>query len=48
VLFGRRRAVLGEHDASVRSRRYGIIGVIVIVTALVTAGVAYVNPTGQT
>lgn len=48
MIFARRRAVLGERDAAVRSRRYGIIGVIVIVTALVTAGVAYVNPTGQT
>jgi phospholipid/cholesterol/gamma-HCH transport system substrate-binding protein len=48
MIFGRHRPVLDEHAAAVRSRRYGIIGVIVIVTALVTAGVAYVNPTGQT
>ncbi|MCV7228366.1 MlaD family protein [Mycolicibacterium komossense] len=44
----KRRPVLDDHAAAVRSRRFGVIGVITIVCALVTAGVTYVNPAGQT
>lgn len=47
-LFGkRRRAMLDEHAAAARSRRHGIIGVIVIAVALATTGLAYVAPIGQ-
>jgi phospholipid/cholesterol/gamma-HCH transport system substrate-binding protein len=44
----RRRPVLDEHTAAVRSRRQGIIGVVVIVAALAATAMAYLNPTGQT
>ena len=46
--LGRRRAVLDEHAATVRSRRYGILGLVVIVAALAVTAMAYLNPTGQT
>ena len=45
--LGRRRAVLDEHAATVRSRRYGILGLVVIVAALAVTAMAYLNPTGQ-
>jgi phospholipid/cholesterol/gamma-HCH transport system substrate-binding protein len=44
----RRRPVLDEHAAAVRSRRHGIVGVVVIVAALAATAMAYLNPTGQT
>jgi phospholipid/cholesterol/gamma-HCH transport system substrate-binding protein len=47
-LFGRRRAVLDEHAAAGRNRRHGIVGVVVIVSALAATAMAYLNPTGQT
>lgn len=42
----RRRAVLDEHAAAIRSRRQGIIGVIVIAATLAATAMAYLNPTG--
>lgn len=46
--FGRRhRPVLDGHRAAVRSRRHGIIGIVVIIAALTTTGLAYVAPIGQ-
>lgn len=42
-----RRAALDEHAAAVRSRRHGIIGVLVIFAAVAATGLAYLNPTGQ-
>ncbi|BBZ10703.1 MlaD family protein [Mycobacterium branderi] len=48
VLRKRRRGVLDERTAAARSRRRGIIGVIVIVSALAASAFAYLNPTGQT
>ena len=42
-----RRAVLDEHAAAARSRRQGIIGVVIIAVALVASAAAYLNPTGQ-
>jgi phospholipid/cholesterol/gamma-HCH transport system substrate-binding protein len=44
----RQRPVLDEHAAAVRSRRHGIVGVVVIVAALAVTAMAYLNPTGQT
>jgi phospholipid/cholesterol/gamma-HCH transport system substrate-binding protein len=44
----RHRPVLDEHAAAARSRRHGIIGVVVIVAALAATAMAYLNPTGQT
>jgi len=44
----RKRVILDEQAAAARHRRRGIAGVLVIVAALVTTGLAYVNPTGQT
>lgn len=44
----RRRPVLDERAAAVRSRRHGIVGVVVIVAALAATAMAYLNPTGQT
>ncbi|OBK30321.1 mammalian cell entry protein [Mycobacterium asiaticum] len=41
------RRVLDDRAEATRSRRLGIVGVFAIVVALVTTGVAYVNPTGQ-
>ncbi|WP_156689040.1 MlaD family protein [Mycobacterium sp. Marseille-P9652] len=41
------RAVLDERAAAVRSRRHGIIGLLVIVAALAATGLAYLNPSGQ-
>ncbi len=46
--LGRRRAALDEHAAAIRSRRHGIVGVLVIVAALAATAMAYLNPTGQT
>jgi phospholipid/cholesterol/gamma-HCH transport system substrate-binding protein len=43
----RHRPVLDEHGAAVRSRRHGIVGVVVIVAALAATAMAYLNPTGQ-
>ncbi len=51
VIFGSRRnrgRVLHERAAAARSRRHGVIGIIAIVVVLVTTGVAYLNPAGQT
>ncbi|ORW02079.1 mammalian cell entry protein [Mycobacterium lacus] len=50
-MFGSRRnrgKALSERAAAARSRRIGVIGVVAIVVALVSTGVAYLNPTGQT
>lgn len=44
---GWRRPVLDEHAAAIRSRRHGIVGVVVIVAALAVTAMAYLNPTGQ-
>jgi phospholipid/cholesterol/gamma-HCH transport system substrate-binding protein len=44
----RQRPVLDEHAAAIRSRRHGIVGVVVIVAALAVTAMAYLNPTGQT
>jgi len=44
----RHRPVLDEHAAAVRSRRHGIVGLVVIVAALAATAMAYLNPTGQT
>jgi phospholipid/cholesterol/gamma-HCH transport system substrate-binding protein len=46
--LARQRPVLNEHAAAVRSRRHGIVGVVVIVVALAVTAMAYLNPTGQT
>jgi phospholipid/cholesterol/gamma-HCH transport system substrate-binding protein len=46
--WGRRNAGLDEHAAAIRSRRQGIIGVVVIVAALAATAMAYLNPTDQT
>ncbi|CCK65796.1 Conserved protein of unknown function, putative Mce family protein [Mycobacterium canettii CIPT 140070017] len=46
ILRGYHR-VLDERAAAARSRRHGIIGILAIVVVLATAGVAYLNPTGQ-
>ncbi|RUP04663.1 MAG: MCE family protein [Mycobacterium sp.] len=43
----RRRRVLDDRGEAVRNRRLGIVGVFAIVVALVTTGLAYVNPAGQ-
>jgi phospholipid/cholesterol/gamma-HCH transport system substrate-binding protein len=43
-----RRPVLDERAAATRSRRHGIVGVVVIVAALAATAMAYLNPTGQT
>ena len=53
MLFGdkrvrRRRPVLDERAAAVRSRRQGIVGLVVIVAALAATAMAYLNPTSQT
>jgi phospholipid/cholesterol/gamma-HCH transport system substrate-binding protein len=45
--LGRRSAVLDEHDAAIRSRRHGIIGVVVIAALLAATAMAYLNPTDQ-
>ncbi|MCV7379330.1 mammalian cell entry protein [Mycobacterium alsense] len=46
--LGKRRAVLDEHAAAIRSRRQGILGVVVIAAALAGTAMAYLNPSGQT
>ncbi|HEX9833881.1 MAG TPA: MlaD family protein [Mycobacterium sp.] len=46
--LGGRRGVLDERAAAVRSRRHGIIGVLVIVVSLAATAMAYLNPTGHT
>jgi phospholipid/cholesterol/gamma-HCH transport system substrate-binding protein len=46
--LGGRRGVLDERAATARSRRHGVIGVLVIVVALVATAMAYLNPTGHT
>ena len=38
---------LDEHAAAIRSRRHGIVGVVVIVAALAATAMAYLNPTDQ-
>ncbi|MBI2702226.1 MAG: MCE family protein [Mycobacterium sp.] len=43
----RNRRVLDDRGEAVRNRRLGIVGVFAIVVALVTTGLAYVNPAGQ-
>lgn len=40
--------MLDEHAAAVRNRRNGVIGLVAIIVALATTGLAYLNPTGQT
>lgn len=39
---------LDERTAAARARRRGLIGIVVIVAALATTGLAYLNPTGTT
>jgi len=46
--FAGRRAVLDERAAADRSRRHGVIGVLVIVVSLAATAMAYLNPTGHT
>ncbi|MGO4443343.1 MlaD family protein [Mycobacterium sp. 2YAF39] len=46
--LGSRRGVLDERAAAARSRRHGIIGVLVIVVSLAATAGAYLNPTGHT
>lgn len=46
--LGKRRVVLDERAAAVRSRRQGILGVVVITAALAGTAMAYLNPSGQT
>lgn len=46
--LGGRRRVLDERAAAARSRRHGIIGVVVIVLSLAATAMAYLNPTGRT
>ncbi|WP_253849320.1 MlaD family protein [Mycobacterium asiaticum] len=41
------RRMLHDRAEAVRSRRLGIVGVLAIAVALATAGLAYVNPSGQ-
>lgn len=41
------RRTLDDRGEAVRNRRLGIVGVFAIVVALVTTGLAYVNPAGQ-
>ena len=43
-----RRGVLDERAAASRSRRHGVIGVLVIVVSLAATAMAYLNPTGHT
>jgi phospholipid/cholesterol/gamma-HCH transport system substrate-binding protein len=43
----RNRRALDDRAEAARSRRLGIVGVVAIVVALLTTGLAYVNPTGQ-
>ena len=45
--WGRRNAGLDERAAAIRSRRHGIVGVVVIVAALAATAMAYLNPTDQ-
>lgn len=49
IPFGKRqhKRVLDEGARAARSRRYGIIGLTVILAALTTTGLAYVAPIGQ-
>ncbi len=45
--LGSRRGVLDERAAAARSRRHGIIGVLIIVVSLAVTAGAYLNPTGH-
>ncbi|WP_407686743.1 MlaD family protein [Mycobacterium sp. HUMS_1102779] len=45
--MGRRRVALDERAAATRSRRHGIIGVVVIAAVLAATAMAYLNPTDQ-
>jgi phospholipid/cholesterol/gamma-HCH transport system substrate-binding protein len=47
IAFGRHRPILNEHAASARHRRQGIVGVVVIIALVITAGAAYVIPVGK-
>ncbi|MDG5481679.1 MlaD family protein [Mycolicibacterium gadium] len=42
------RGVLDERAVAVRSRRHGIIGVLIIVVSVAVTAMAYLNPTGHT
>jgi phospholipid/cholesterol/gamma-HCH transport system substrate-binding protein len=46
--LGGRRGALDERAAVARSRRHGVIGVLVIVVSLAATAMAYLNPTGHT
>lgn len=46
--LGSRRGVLDERAAAARSRRHGVLGVLVIVASLAATAGAYLNPTGHT
>jgi phospholipid/cholesterol/gamma-HCH transport system substrate-binding protein len=45
--LGERRGLLDERSVANRSRRHGIIGVLVIVVSLAVTAMAYLNPTGH-
>ncbi|MEY8017504.1 MlaD family protein [Mycobacterium servetii] len=45
--MGRRRVALDERAAATRSRRHGIIGLVVIAAVLAATAMAYLNPTDQ-
>ncbi|WP_204808823.1 MlaD family protein [Mycobacterium riyadhense] len=47
MVLGRYHRVLDERAAATRSRRLGVVGIIVVFAVLATTGLAYVNPTGQ-
>jgi phospholipid/cholesterol/gamma-HCH transport system substrate-binding protein len=46
--FVRRRGVLDERTVAARSRRHGIIGVVIIIVSLSGTAMAYLNPAGHT
>src|SRR5262249_12890266 len=45
--LGGRHAVLDERAAAIRSRRHGIIGLVVVVASLAVTAMAYLTPTSQ-
>jgi phospholipid/cholesterol/gamma-HCH transport system substrate-binding protein len=47
MVFFRRRPVPSEHQAVVRNRRRGIIGIVVIIAVVAATGIAYLNPLGK-
>lgn len=47
ALWFRHRRALDDRAEAARTRRLGVVGLCAILVALVTTGLAYVNPTGQ-